>query len=72
MTGRKKRVWEETFKNEQGEELKTDREVERTFRRRLAKTFQISEGENDEFCEETEGRVEEWIRINRDKLLVKK
>ena len=59
MTERKKRVWQETFKNEQREKLKTDNEVERAFRRILTKTLQISEEENDDFCEETEERVEE-------------
>ena len=64
MMDRRKKGWVETFKNEQGEELKTEREVAKAFGRRLTKTFQISEEENEEFCEEAEREVEDWIKTN--------
>ena len=71
MTGRKKKEWVETFKNEQGVALRTDGEVEEVFRRRLIKTFQISEEENEDFCEATERIVEEWMRNNEETLKIK-
>ena len=35
------------------------------------RTFQINDEENEEFCEETEREVDECVRNNREKLLVK-
>ena len=68
MMDRRKKGWVEIFKNEQGEKLKTEREVVESFGRRLTTTFQISEEENEDFCEETEREVEEWIRKNGEKI----
>ena len=51
--------------------MRTDGEVEEAFRRRLIKTFQISEEKNEDFCEETERIVEEWMRNNEETLKIK-
>ena len=48
----------ETLKDENGRDLNTGDEVETAFRNRLIRTFNISDEENEAFCEETEGRVE--------------
>ena len=40
----------EVIKNENGEILRTTEELERAFRRRLEKTFYISEEENEYFA----------------------
>ena len=65
MMGRRRKGWRENLKNEQGEELRTEKEVAEAYGRRLAITFRITEEENENFCEETEREVEEWIKINR-------
>ena len=72
MMGRKKKEEMEVIKNENGDILRTSEEMERAFRRRLGRTFYISEEENENFCEETEREVEEWVRNNENKLVRKK
>ena len=44
------------------------RRVERAFRSRLRKTFNISEEGNEDFWEETDGRVRNWVRDNDETL----
>ena len=63
MIGRKKEEETEVIKNENGEILRTTEELERAFRRRLEKSFYISEEENEQFCEETER--ERWKNENK-------
>ena len=64
MMGKSKGKQVEIYKNENGLELRTREEVEAAFRKRLAKTFNINEDENEGFCGETQERVErrrnEW------------
>ena len=71
MSGRKTKIRTETMKNENGVELKTREEIERAFRRRLERTFRITEEDNEDFCEENERMVEEWITQRREDLVVK-
>ena len=71
MLGRKIKIRTETRKNESGVELKTGEEIERAFRSRLERTFKITEKENEEFCEEDERMVEEWITQRREDKEVK-
>ena len=71
MLGRRRKIRTEIMKNENGVELKTREEVERAFRRCLEGTFRITEEENEEFCEENERVVEEWITQRREDLVVK-
>ena len=66
MLGRKRKIKTEIIKNENGVELKTREEVERAFRRRLERTFRITDEENEEFCEENERMVEEWLIKRRE------
>ena len=68
MMGKRKKGRVEKFKNEEGEELRTEREVAEVFGERFTWTFQISEEENEDFCEETEREVEVWIRTNGEKI----
>ena len=41
------------------------------FRNRVIRKFNISEEENEAFCEETERRVERWVRNNEEKITSK-
>ena len=54
----------ETYKNENGVELRTREKVEGAFRKRLMRTFSISEEDNEGFCEEMERRVTRWVGKN--------
>ena len=67
--GRKRKEETEFIKNENGDILRTPEEMKRAFRRTLERTFYISEEENENFCEETEREVEEWVRNNENKLV---
>ena len=49
MMGRSRYKWAETYKNENGEELKTSEGVERAFRNRRRGTFTILQEENEDF-----------------------
>ena len=69
--GRKKKPQVENIKNENEIELKTKEEIVNAFKNRLERTFKIGEEENQEFCEETEREVEEWILGSREKLQVR-
>ena len=53
------------MRNENGVDLKTREQIERTFRSRLERTFRITEEENEKFCEENERTVEELLRQRR-------
>ena len=48
-------------RDENGDDLNSGEEIERAFRKRLERTFRISEEENLEFDEGNERLVEEWI-----------
>ena len=49
--GRKKKVWAERIINEKEADLKTGKEIEGVSRNSLQRTFQISEEDNEDFCE---------------------
>ena len=59
------------IKDENGRTPKTDGEVSAASRNRTMRTFNISEEENEAFCEETERRVEEWTEENMERLTIK-
>ena len=66
MLGRKRKTRREIMKNENGVELKSGEVVERAFRARLERIFRISEEENEDFCEENDRMMEEWVRQRRE------
>ena len=68
VLGRKRKMDAERMKNENGVDLNSREEIERAFRRRLERTFRISEEENLEFDGENERVVEDWIRQKGDEL----
>ena len=69
IEGRKEKDRVETIRNENGVFLKSKELLDLAFRRRLTKTFNISEEENDPFCEEMEVEVESLIRNNQERLV---
>ena len=71
MMGRSKGKVPDSLKDENGRALNPVEEVRAAFRNRLMRTLNISEEENEAFCEETEGRVERWLRNNEENLTPK-
>ena len=55
------------IKNENGAVMRTTEEIVTAFWRRLMKTFNINEEDNELFYERTEREVEEWIGGNRER-----
>ena len=71
MMGRGREGEPDSLKDENGRALNTVEEVGSVFRNRLKRTFNIREEENEDFCEETERRVETWVINNEEKLTPK-
>ena len=61
MFGRSRGEESLNLRDEHGRELETGEEVAEAFRRRLEKTFRISEENNEDFDPTTEREVQAWL-----------
>ena len=61
MLGRGARTTIGALNDENGKDLKTEKEVVLAFKRRMEKTVRISEEENENFCPINEREVEGWL-----------
>ena len=61
-----------TRKDENWREMKTKEEVVQAFRRRMERTFKISDEKITDFNSDTKREVEEWLRQRRNQLRSKR